>query len=474
MVIVIEEKDLYCNLKENVISRFGDETIFCSPDNIANISLRTVIFADIYYDALSFCLINGFEIKFLYGDRVFSYEDIGVINLIQKDLLKSSNYSEVKKLNLMKIFIEACRRKTILFSLPAHLQLEHTTYCNARCIMCDHYISHNRGAKHLDLATVSRLRSVLPYISMITMHGNGEPFLNPDIINILELYKQYGIRISTNTNLSYINDDICSELNQMCDNLQISCDGCDKESYEGIRQGLSFDTFCHNLDRICSLSMIKKISLEVVLMQQNIRKAKDIVEFAHSYGIKIVKFHDLGINNVIGNERYSLCKCPNTGNKYISIAQEEGERLGVEVRGVKYSNTCLDSDESELYSVFPDKNISVEMHKKYEWYTNVIAFKDICNEDLFSIENDYGGVCEYPFAKSYIDLNGNVSVCCPTSRKVIGRISSTEDFVSLWNSGTMIKIREKFYAGMMPSFCSNCFMISEHSLSWIDYRKGRK
>ena len=87
----------------------------------------------------------------------------------------------------MKIFLEVCGRNSVLHSFPAHLQLEHTTYCNARCIMCDHYVSHNRNAKHLELATVSRLSPVLPYVSLIVMHGNGEPFLNPNIIDILEL-----------------------------------------------------------------------------------------------------------------------------------------------------------------------------------------------------------------------------------------------------------------------------------------------
>ena len=426
-----------------------------------------MVFKDIDFEALSSCIRHGTEISFVYKDRILSKEDIDYIGVLQEALLKEKHYDDLKKLNIMKIFLEVSSKRSTLSSFPAHIQLEHTTYCNARCIMCDHYVSHNRNAKHLTLATARRLEAILPYVSLIVMHGNGEPFLNPDILEILELYREFGVRITTNTNLSHINTDICSELDQMCDSLHISCDGCDKETYEGIRQGLSFEVFCNNLERVSALSGIRETSLEVVLMQQNIRKARDFVIFASSHGIKKIRFHDLGINEVIGNEKYSLRACPDIANKYISIAREEGEKSGVSVENFEYDSHGSLSDESELYSEFPESQISDEKHRQFSWYTNEIAINEMNADDLACCKNNYYGICEYPFAKSYIDLNGKVSVCCPSSRKVVGQISSGEDFAALWNSETMIKIREDFYSGMMPAFCKNCFMVSEHSLSWL-------
>ena len=258
MLIVIEERNLSQEMRLNIISRWGSETLFCNPGDVASFSVGEIVFADIYFDALSFCLVRGTEIRFMYRDRILSKGDIDYIGTLQESLLQEENYDDIKKLNIMKIFFEVSGKRSILSSFPVHIQLEHTTYCNARCIMCDHYVSHNRDAKHLKLATALRLEAILPYVSLIVMHGNGEPFLNPDILEILELYKKYGVRITTNTNLSHINSDICSELNQMCDSLQISCEGCDKETYEGIRQGLSFEFFCNNLERISALSGIRK------------------------------------------------------------------------------------------------------------------------------------------------------------------------------------------------------------------------
>ena len=474
MIVVIEENKLSQEMRTGIQSICGSETQFCDPNEVVKYTSGEIVFADIYFDAISYCLMRGMDIRFIYRDKILSKSDIGYIGELQEVLLADREYGGLKKLNIIKIFLEVSSKCTVMSSFPAHIQLEHTTYCNARCIMCDHYVSHNRGSKHLELATALKLKPILPYVSLVVMHGNGEPFLNPDIMDILELYKEYGVRIATNTNLSHINSDICYELDQMCDSLQISCDGCDKETYEGIRQGLSFETFCSNLERVSALSGIKKTSLEVVLMQQNIRKAADFVRFASSYGIKNIRFHDLGVNDVIGNDKYSLRSCPDVANKYISMAREEGDRLGVSVESFGYDEQGAVSDESALYSVFPDCQISDEMHRTHDWYTNVIAFNEMNNDDLLCFKNNYSGICEYPFAKSYIDLNGNVSVCCPASRKVVGRVSSADDFAALWNSETMTRIREEFYSGMMPSFCKNCFMASEHSLSWLNHRMEGK
>ena len=87
MVIIVEEKDLSDHKKANIISSLGKDTMFYSPENIAYVSSAAVIFVDIYYEALSFCLIKGIEIKFLYGNRLLSQLDISAIGLLQEDLL---------------------------------------------------------------------------------------------------------------------------------------------------------------------------------------------------------------------------------------------------------------------------------------------------------------------------------------------------------------------------------------------------
>src|SRR5699024_662436 len=105
-------------MRLNIISRWGSETLFCNPNKVASLSVGEIVFADIYFEALSFCLIRGTEIKFVYRDKILSRRDIDYIGVLQEGLLKENNYDDLKKLNIMKIFLEVSSKRSILSSFP--------------------------------------------------------------------------------------------------------------------------------------------------------------------------------------------------------------------------------------------------------------------------------------------------------------------------------------------------------------------
>ena len=58
---------------------------------------------------------------------------------------------------------------------PRYMQIEHTTFCNAECVMCNHFFLGNKGAGSVSQDIISRLEPVLPYCELIMMNGDGEP-----------------------------------------------------------------------------------------------------------------------------------------------------------------------------------------------------------------------------------------------------------------------------------------------------------
>lgn len=88
MIVVIEERNLSQETRVNIISRLGPETVFCNPNEVASFPVGEIVFADIYFEALSFCLIRGTEIKFVYRDSILSRGDI---DNIERLLLTSRN-----------------------------------------------------------------------------------------------------------------------------------------------------------------------------------------------------------------------------------------------------------------------------------------------------------------------------------------------------------------------------------------------
>ncbi len=435
---------------------------------------RSVLLLNTVISNISFCVINDIEqLSFFHNNYIISETDSSLLKRLEREYLANKSYLFLKQLNIIKLVFDVRKKSVVLASLPLHIQIEHTTFCNARCIMCDHYIAHNRGSRHLRLSTVKTLESLFPYVSMIIMHGNGEPLINPDIFPILELYKKYHIGISLNTNLSYLPEDILSLLRDTCKSVHVSCDGTSRKQYEAIRQGLSYSGFIGNIKRLVSVCRKTEKVLEVVLMRQNIQDTKKFVQFAHNYGFTKVIFNALGCNKWIGNEGDGLHHCHSLAMYYCTLAKEEGKHLGVTV--VTPFEFLPEGKKRIIENVRMIREApsglldSQTLHNKYPWYTNTIAFKKLNMQSISMSDKTYNirGICEYPFAKTYIDLCGNVSFCCPASRKIVDTISDKNKFKDIWNGRAYRRMREIYYRKGMPLLCIDCMFVKNRELNFL-------
>lgn len=126
------------------------------------------------------------------------------------------NYMTVfnaKKTNDAKL-IEAFHQLTPPF--PVSLVIEPTSLCNYSCMGCYAGLKElNRGAQFLDF--VSLKRAILPYISrvkQVRLYNYGEPFLHPDILDIIESLRMEGpeLNLHISTNGMLLNDTIARSL----------------------------------------------------------------------------------------------------------------------------------------------------------------------------------------------------------------------------------------------------------------------
>ena len=88
-------------------------------------------------------------------------------------------------------------------------------------------------------------------------------------------------------------------------------------------------------------------------------------------------------------------------------------------------------------------------------------------DDLY----DCNGICEWCTEKLFMDLKGNVYVCCINATYRIGNIFETKDFMDIWNNETYIKIRSLFYERKFPGFCDNCQFVLNGSLKYVDNKE---
>lgn len=76
-------------------------------------------------------------------------EDREILLLIRQNLYNAKDWRTLKEINRMLLELDFLERRVKLDAYPVDLQIEHTSFCNARCIMCSHAFTVNHGAVHM-------------------------------------------------------------------------------------------------------------------------------------------------------------------------------------------------------------------------------------------------------------------------------------------------------------------------------------
>jgi len=132
--------------------------------------------------------------------------------------------------------------------VPQRLQLEVTRRCNSRCLHCAHDPSW-RG--DMPLSMVARILDELPTVRDVHPYKFGEPLLHPRFLDIVRMLKDRGRRVALYTNGSLLSGALRDGLAEMLDEddmLSFSVEGSDRQTYEHLRRGLSWDVLIENVD----------------------------------------------------------------------------------------------------------------------------------------------------------------------------------------------------------------------------------
>ena len=149
-------------------------------------------------------------------------------------------------------------------------------------------------------------------------------------------------------------------------------------------------------------------------------------------------------------------------------AKKRAGELGISIVYPDVYNKIDNISEKNVVSEFrTDEQIEERIkyiRNQYGMDRAVIELLSDCRWDLDRLH--CVGICDWCIEKTYIDLNGNVFICCINSKYSIGNINE-KSFKEIWNSEEMIKVRKSFYSGILPDFCEGCHFILNHTLTHI-------
>ncbi len=239
--------------------------------------------------------------------------------------------------------------------LPSFLQVEPVGQCNLRCQMCPIQFRRD-GPPHgppafMDFDLFARLLDQFPQLERLQLQGLGEPMMHPRFFDMVVLATARGIRVSTNTNLTYLNArraELC--VTSGLDQLHASIAGATAATYERIRVRAQFSQVVGKLEGLVAARRrlgrdTPRLRLIVVAMRQNLHEFADLVRLAHRLSIERVFVqhlcHDFGESSLPAHYRPMrefieaetlLHEDPERIQRHFEEAQAVARNLGVDLR----------------------------------------------------------------------------------------------------------------------------------------------
>ncbi len=231
------------------------------------------------------------------------------------------------------------RKNPFLAPFPRFIEVEVSTLCNKKCIICEH-TWWGEDSRVLTFNDFKALVDQFP-LRWINLTGEGDAFLNKDYIKMIKYLKDKGTSVYLVDSFDLINKEISLELIKLgVDGIYISIDGATKETYEKIKVGCNFDNVVNNIRNFLEIknkfsSPIPEICFRFVVNKLNVHEMSDFVKLIRSIGAKkqwgdTSRIHFVGLLNYPEVSSLYLEKIPiNYIEETLSIVRDDNETLPV-------------------------------------------------------------------------------------------------------------------------------------------------
>jgi radical SAM protein with 4Fe4S-binding SPASM domain len=188
--------------------------------------------------------------------------------------------------------------KPVQWGYPVSISFEPTTSCNLRCPECPSGLrafTRPTGMLEKDFftRTIDEIHKELLYL---IFYFQGEPYLNPDFLNMVKYASDKGIYTATSTNAHYLNDEAAKRtVESGLDRLIISIDGTTQDVYEQYRVGGNIDKVIAGAKNIVKWkkelnSKTPFVFFQFLVVKPNEHQIEDIKRLAKEVGVDEVRF----------------------------------------------------------------------------------------------------------------------------------------------------------------------------------------
>jgi radical SAM protein with 4Fe4S-binding SPASM domain len=212
------------------------------------------------------------------------------LNMLSKLTLRRT-VNAVKVLS--SYYVSKYTKKPVQWGYPVSISFEPTTACNLRCPECPSGLrAFTRPTGMLQKGffseTIDQLSKELFYL---VFYFQGEPYLNPSFLDMVQYAAQKKIYTATSTNAHYLNDENAERtVRSGLDRLIISIDGTTQQVYQQYRVGGKLNKVIEGAKNIVAWK--KKLNsskpfvvFQFLVVKPNQHQIQDVKQLAKEIGV---------------------------------------------------------------------------------------------------------------------------------------------------------------------------------------------
>ena len=194
-------------------------------------------------------------------------------------------------------------RRSITWGYPPLLMIEPTSHCNLACPLCPS--GNGSLQRSRDFIDFDLFQKVIDEIKdktvALLLWNQGEPFLHPELPQMIRYARDYGLYTMTSTNMNYLPDPDAL-VDSGLDTLIVSLDGASRETYNKYRVNGDFQKVLDNTSRLVEAKRRKNsvtpyISWQFIIMRHNEHEIDQIKKLAAEAEVDQLIFKTVQIYN---------------------------------------------------------------------------------------------------------------------------------------------------------------------------------
>jgi MoaA/NifB/PqqE/SkfB family radical SAM enzyme len=179
--------------------------------------------------------------------------------------------------------------------MPYRYNIDPINVCNLRCPLCPTglgTLQRERGRMSFE-AYQKIIDQIAPYACILDLYNWGEPFLHPQIFDMIHYADRHDIFVRLSSNLNHFDRGMAERtVTSGLHALIVSLDGATEETYQKYRRGGKLSRVVKNVEMLMETkkqteSRLPYVTLRMLINRYNEQEIEDVRQMAADLGVKL-------------------------------------------------------------------------------------------------------------------------------------------------------------------------------------------